>query len=290
MGFFSWLFGKMSKKRISGPGIYSINAVGESYYQNELKTICNGTSYEGHQEIVEAVLVLEDNNPHDNNAIRIDIKGTTVGYLSRQDAKVYREQFKKLGYSSSSILCPSMIIGGWDRNGNDYGHFGVKLDLPVNTEPLVENKDVLYFSLEKVHYTVLETCDVGEKVNLWIPKDKSNNIVHIYTRTGGPEPHKLGVVPLKYSALISSHLAQGLEHETEIIELSGNTCKFKCRLISKEEMKKREDIYKEEIRTDLIKKYTPKSSVMSYIEVNNTSKLKLGGYKKFCVNGFFVFS
>lgn len=110
-------------------GAYAVEVVGESNYQRALEQICGGRSRDGVEKYVTAVLVLEDTNHYDENAVRVDISGSTVGYLSRHTAKAYRKQLATRATSSQSIECPALIRGGWDRGRNDKGHFGVRLDL-----------------------------------------------------------------------------------------------------------------------------------------------------------------
>lgn len=114
-----------------GPGTFSIDIVGESHYQSWLESICGGHTYDSQEKFVEAVLVHEDNNPYDEKAIRIDISGKTVGYLSRKMARQYRKRLEEAGYDGITATCSAKIVGGWDRGGGDKGHFGVKLDLPT---------------------------------------------------------------------------------------------------------------------------------------------------------------
>src|SRR5690606_10952807 len=114
-----------------GPGTYEFDIVGESQYQGALESICGGRTEDGAELQTQAVLLLEDSNPHDNMAVRVDIQGQTVGYLSRKDARSYRKQLKQLGHSNITCSCNAMIVGGWQRSRSDRGHFGVKLDLPV---------------------------------------------------------------------------------------------------------------------------------------------------------------
>lgn len=135
MGLFSRLFGGRSQNEavvnLPGPGTYSVDIVGESKYQSSLEAICGGRADESQEKIAVATLVHEDNNPYDNKAIRIDIEGMTVGYLSRENARQYRKKIKEAGYPGVTATCSAMIVGGWDRGGGDKGHFGVKLDLPT---------------------------------------------------------------------------------------------------------------------------------------------------------------
>jgi hypothetical protein len=135
MGLLSWLFGGAKKPvptaNLRGPGTYSFEIVGESHYQAALEKICGGKSEEGHRKIVQATLIHDDNNPYDNKAIRVEIDGMTVGHFSRQNAREYRERLKEAGHPGITATCSAMIVGGWDRGGNDKGHFGVKLDIPT---------------------------------------------------------------------------------------------------------------------------------------------------------------
>lgn len=116
---------------LPGPGTYEFDIVGESKYQKTLESICGGRTEDGAELQTEAVLFLEDTNPHDNMAVRVDIEGQTVGYLSRKDARSYRKQLQHLGHANITCSCNAMIVGGWERSRSDRGHFGVKLDLPV---------------------------------------------------------------------------------------------------------------------------------------------------------------
>ncbi|HVX05677.1 MAG TPA: HIRAN domain-containing protein [Rhodanobacteraceae bacterium] len=117
--------------RLPGPGTYEFNIVGESHYQHALEAICGGRTEESAQHKSEAVLYLEDSNPYDSQAVRVDIEGQTVGYLSRSDARAYRKQLKALGHEHLLCKCDAMVVGGWQRSKTDQGSFGVKLDLPV---------------------------------------------------------------------------------------------------------------------------------------------------------------
>ncbi len=116
---------------LPGPGTYEFDIVGESKYQEALESICGGRTEDGAELQTDAVLFLEDTNPHDNMAVRVDIEGQTVGYLSRKDARSYRNQLQQLGHANITCSCNAMIVGGWERSRSDRGHFGVKLDLPV---------------------------------------------------------------------------------------------------------------------------------------------------------------
>lgn len=116
---------------IDGPGKYECDIVGESHYQDALDQICGGKCEDGHSRCVDAYLVLEDNNPHDSRAVAVFIDHLLVGHLSRDTARSFRTKARAAGIDKYSIRVQAKIVGGWDRGGGDEGHYGVKLDLPM---------------------------------------------------------------------------------------------------------------------------------------------------------------
>lgn len=69
-----------------------------------------------------ALIACEAGNRHDPKAVRVEIAGQHVGYLSREEARGFR-----IRYGGNSVECAAKIIGGW--NAIDGGSFGVRLDL-----------------------------------------------------------------------------------------------------------------------------------------------------------------
>src|SRR5882724_1380674 len=144
MGFFSRLFGfgqsppgsppPGMSAYLRGSGEFALPIVGESYYQEALEAICGPRSEEGEDRPVEVRLILENDNPHDSMAVRVDIPGQTVGHLSRDHARQYRKQLERAGYASTDAYCDARIRGGWDRGDGDQGHYGVYLDLPMDDD------------------------------------------------------------------------------------------------------------------------------------------------------------
>ena len=138
MSFCSWLFGKpeLSRPTVSlpGSGAYPFEVMGESRYQGALERICRNKIDGGYEDIVTAVLVHEDGNPYDGQAIRVDIDGNTVGYLGRAEARIFRKGMMEIGRPKFNAACPAMIRGGWKKGKKDRGRFGVRLDLPTSSK------------------------------------------------------------------------------------------------------------------------------------------------------------
>lgn len=113
------------------PGTYDFEVVGESRYQDALFDIAGGKTNDGHRLKKTALLIRQDNNPHDSKAVAVTIDGEPVGYLDRESARSFRQKLKGQIPDDAAIAVPAMLVGGWDRGDGDEGHFGVRLDIPI---------------------------------------------------------------------------------------------------------------------------------------------------------------
>lgn len=98
-----------------------VNVAGESHYQDALRAIA------GPGEVrleTEAQLVAEPDNPHDANAVRVEIEGAKVGYLPRALAAAWTPRLAELAARRRVGACEATIIGGADTP------LGVFLRLP----------------------------------------------------------------------------------------------------------------------------------------------------------------
>lgn len=127
---FGWLFGKSSSPieiEMSGDGTFSFEIVGESYYQATLKRIAGPKDETGKEHYCEAVLVCEDDNQHDKDAVAVKIMGSKVGHLSRTDSKEFRYQLKKHHPQMPRVKVEAVVVGGW-KDAESEGHYGVRFD------------------------------------------------------------------------------------------------------------------------------------------------------------------
>ncbi|MBI3437880.1 MAG: hypothetical protein HY054_04395 [Proteobacteria bacterium] len=108
---------------ISGPGAFALNVVGVSQYQRVLEVAAE-------EGVVEAVLMREDDNPYDDQAVAVFLDGERAGYLARADARRYRADLAAAGDANLSVRCAAKIVGGFETKTGERAHFGLKLDLP----------------------------------------------------------------------------------------------------------------------------------------------------------------
>ena len=120
---------------LRGNGKFALPVVGESRYQDNLETICGERTGDGEDRIVDALLVMEDDNPYDRgNAVKVTISGKTVGYLAKDVASAYRQTMKQAGHPKAIATCKARIRGGWKRKNGNLGSYGVTLDVPFEVE------------------------------------------------------------------------------------------------------------------------------------------------------------
>lgn len=119
--------------RIPGTGRFDCDVVGESHYQDNLKTIAGQHDDKGSKLETDARLILDDKNPHDSQAVRVEINGLVVGYLSRPMARAYRQGLREQKRPNVTATCTARIRGGGIKRGERL-NYGVYLDIPVEVE------------------------------------------------------------------------------------------------------------------------------------------------------------
>jgi hypothetical protein len=108
-------------------GDRDLEVVGESFYQDNLWRLAAARPGEPVRVEVTAVLVTEDGNPYDSNAIAVWIDGLKVGHLSRENARVYRPGLLALQRAHRMpIALTGVIVGGGLRDDGP-GRLGVFL-------------------------------------------------------------------------------------------------------------------------------------------------------------------
>jgi very-short-patch-repair endonuclease len=106
-----------------------LEVVGESHHQDNLWRLAGGRGQPGVQVRCEiyALLVAEDNNPHDPSAIAIWVQGLKVGYLSRRDARRYKPGLLALQERYGKPVAVAGVIAGGGMRNDGPGGLGVFL-------------------------------------------------------------------------------------------------------------------------------------------------------------------
>ena len=139
MGLFTNLFSskvpqKPSGKQeivVMGGGLkFELEITGVERFQSALEAICGPRVARGVNRFETAPLLSDDKNPGDKNAVRVEIRGKQVGYLSPDAATRYRQQLISKGMQNANGQCQAVIKGGWISSDGRKGDYEVWLDLP----------------------------------------------------------------------------------------------------------------------------------------------------------------
>lgn len=120
-----WMYKHQSREqRLPRYGAYNVELAQSSTKQKVLLNLGGGRKYDGVYVKTSAQLVTEGTGAGEVFAVRVDIAGKTVGYLSAANAQQFHKSLKSGG------TCPAVIVGGWQRD-REQGDFIVKLDLDL---------------------------------------------------------------------------------------------------------------------------------------------------------------
>jgi hypothetical protein len=109
-------------------GRYDLAIIGENFYQQHLNALAGHAGLSPGQEL-KACLAPENENPYNNQAVRVDIGGDTVGYLSEEDGIRFRHWLESVNLTNQITTCNAMIAGGdTDEQGKEKP-FTVSLDM-----------------------------------------------------------------------------------------------------------------------------------------------------------------
>ena len=104
--------------------------VGEHFYQAALGGICRGRTVPVTGDVgcwenslpVSARLVAEHNNPHYRTAVRVEVRGMTVGHLPREDAAVLHEYLAAAHERRQHTQCEGRIVVASNGDYSIYLH------------------------------------------------------------------------------------------------------------------------------------------------------------------------
>jgi hypothetical protein len=107
----------------------SVKVAGESQYQESLRQICGRKGNEAIRlEGKKARLVPEPDNPHDSCAVRVEIDGMTVGYMSRGNARLYHKRVAAMIEDGEHPIVDTWI--GCHGPEAENPNIGVRLKIP----------------------------------------------------------------------------------------------------------------------------------------------------------------
>jgi len=115
--------------RIPGSGLFAAEVIGEGRHAADIAHILESATDNGDERLLDATLVIEDDDPHQSNAVAVQIEGKLVGYLPRATAQACRALFSSVAGSAKTVTCAARIRR---LRGDGEPTFQVQLDLPLS--------------------------------------------------------------------------------------------------------------------------------------------------------------
>lgn len=112
-----------------GKGEFLFDVVGESNYQAAIKELAGDHGDREPKATFIASLIPDDDNPHDDKAIRVEINRKHVGYMSREDARSFRRRLGTKKLTNQTTTCHAKITGGWVGKDGKRVPYGIRLDI-----------------------------------------------------------------------------------------------------------------------------------------------------------------
>jgi hypothetical protein len=110
-------------------GTRTVELTGPEHYVKELQRIVKRRGIEDARVTFVATIIPEKRNRHDPNAIGVLGDGQLIGYLSREDALLYRPHLDTLAASGLRIQTKGVIFAG--HSGGTYWSVGVRMPRPA---------------------------------------------------------------------------------------------------------------------------------------------------------------
>lgn len=277
---------RVLRTKLDGPGLYLFEVAGKNHYQPAILQLLRdrfeeSAALQSTAEYAEydanATLRSEPTNPHDCNAITVEISGLQVGYLNRHTAAKLTKQCKRLGFDRIEASCKAKI-SGYRSHGDYAANLNVMLDYYTNEMKRCESAEQPVFRFEfQVEFPRLDIDPdysvVGSNLKFWINPSRPNHVL-IYppydTHYGQPRT-PLGSVPSKYVLPIVRNITTRGTYSARLVDKSNDGWLVDVELTSKQELDKRyEELRKaesEKISQIIQKPYSPQKPIQVTFEL-----------------------
>ena len=117
-----------------GNGDYVLPCAGSSHYHDALAAVAVHPAGRQALTFCRVLLMPEDNNPHDPQAVAVYAEGRKAAHLSRNDAQAYRAAVLGHGLQLGPMTCDAAISKGLATPAKSYS-YALELDIDVRIAP-----------------------------------------------------------------------------------------------------------------------------------------------------------
>ena len=206
-------------------GLFPISLTGTSNYHENIQKIAQNPDDQPAFVFCTGLLIPESNNPHDQNAILIEIGNQPVGHLPRETAKPFRDALRKKGIAEEETTCSLLIRGGNKTSRADF-FYSIEADLDLQDTP--QEGDGSYSRpvrqhgypqpthASQGHWSIeiflpaglLEDMDKNKSINSWKSRDGETVNYYAQNRVGIGSGYWLFSIPMqKHVAMFGAESA-----------------------------------------------------------------------------------
>lgn len=115
---------------------HNFDIEGEAYREAQITAVLGRRPKldEELEEVAEALLIPEPDNPYDSSAISVRVNGHVVGYLAREAAAIYRPIIHRITASgqvaTTTVRIWAVVREAWEENGEPRFYSAIRIFLP----------------------------------------------------------------------------------------------------------------------------------------------------------------
>lgn len=231
-----------------------LDIVGESFSQDAIEKFWTGSDV-----TLDAVLIPENDNPHDRMAVRVEIEGAQVGHLSRETARQYR------GYMGEQrCRVPVHLVKG--KHDGAIGVFTGKGKADKESGPVPEIElagtpsNMMSLRFGEIDAEQLAHCRSGDRINLWLSPDQS--FVNAYRRGSVGGQGRVATLYCKDNPRLLDVMTKGRPAWLTVERHTDSTYAVDLHTTTAEEVRTREREAEDQRGKELLTPYRPKKPIV----------------------------
>lgn len=240
---------------LKGNNQYGIKVVGIKHYLQSIEK-----KLQRRNSFYQVLLISDDNNIYDKNAVKVVLEDETIGHLEKKTALMLREYIQSLGYRYFEATCSAKI-----QQVSDGSIIDIWLDLPPDIfSHFLETKNIsnqFIFQHECTNFKNMK-LNVNDTLDFWSPNGES--IIYLFAPNTNFGNGNLGHLPRNIESIIWAKLNLNYDVELKIVDIDLKSNKIiimvNCNHFDLVPLDDKE-LYELEFKK-ISKKYNPKKTYM----------------------------
>lgn len=253
---------------LEGNNQYKIKVVGINHYEQLIRK-----KLQRRESFYKVVLVSDENNFYDKNAVKVVFDGDMIGHLEKKMALMFRKYMQSLGYKYFEATCSAQILQVSDGSVLD-----VWLDLPSNVfSYFLDSKNIsnqFIFQHECKNLKNIK-LNINDTLDFWSPDGES--IIYLFAPNTSFGDGNLGHLVRDIELIIWAKINLNYDVELKIVDIDLKvnkvTIMVSCtqyNLVTLDD----DELYESEWKK-ISKKYNPKKTYMLETQIEDLAVVQL---------------